>query len=536
MADAYESHGSTIPDSFSYDGDQRGLGGPDGDFARLLPVSPLARTAFNDIAHQIHTQPHSFAHARRFIHYAPLHADEGGENSPDGSLADSIARNEYCGYYRLNLDILPKNIGLGWVAGSSRRNLLDDEVDLVLTPQPGQHKVRGRHVRFSHNTNTGVLMVYADNWAVLIDGKKRIQNTAFAACEDTGLMLGDLSYTIEFTGLDPQIYQKQLNDIYRQCQSNFSSIPHFLPPTPTPSLRASGYYKYFVYPTTAGGTYSTVSRVCNKDTGELFILKKMKRNSHNLAAIAAEVDILKRLNHYNVCQLVDTLQYERTHSFRHEEYDDVGLILTPFAPSLSLNVPHHQPASWVVNISRQCFAGLAYVHRQGLMHRDIKLSNIGLVVNNTSGQPPRIILLDFGHATRNLTSTDHMKGTVRYLAPEVMALKRNAAKYLNPYTNKVDIWALGICIYELFYESLIHWSCVDDESSDEGWIRGKIGLIRSEEKDNYVLRLVMGATIVWNPLIRSSADDVLALFGGETVVVEGKVGIAATAAKRRHFD
>ncbi|KAK4977385.1 hypothetical protein LTR28_007136 [Elasticomyces elasticus] len=129
-----------------------------------------------------------------------------------------------------------------------------------------------------------------------------------------------------------------------------------------------------------------------------------------------------------------------------------------------------------------------------------------------------------------------MKGTVRYLAPEVMALKRNAAKYLNPYTNKVDIWALGICIYELFYESLIHWSCVDDESSDEGWIRGKIGLIRSEEKDNYVLRLVMGATIVWNPLIRSSADDVLALFGGETVVVEGKVGIAATAAKRRHFD
>ncbi|KAL2353250.1 kinase-like domain-containing protein, partial [Cryomyces antarcticus] len=91
----------------------------------------------------------------------------------------------------------------------------------------------------------------------------------------------------------------------------------------------------------------------------------------------------------------------------------------------------------------------AYVHQQGLMHRDIKLDNIGLVDDNNSGQPPRVVLLDFGHATRNPTSTNHMKGTIRYLAPEVIALKRTAASHTNPYTNKVDTWALGICIYEL---------------------------------------------------------------------------------------
>ncbi|KAK5148254.1 hypothetical protein LTR04_000685 [Oleoguttula sp. CCFEE 6159] len=526
-------HASTIPDTPTWDYDPEGA---KGDFARLTPLSPLARTAFNDVVHRIHTQPDSLRHARRFIHYAPLHADEGGENSQDGSPVNSIARNKYCGYYRLNLGILPKNIGLGWVAGSSRRNLRDDDVDLMLTPQPGQHNVRGRHVRFSHNTNTGVLMVFADNWEVIIDGKKRIQNTAFAACENTGLMLGDLSYTIEFTDLDPQMYKTRLDDMYRQRQNNFSSIPHFLSPTPTPSLRASGYDKYFIYPTSAGGSYSTVSRACKKDTGELFVLKKMKRNNHNLAEIRKEVEILKSLDHHNVCQLVDTLGYERTSRFGHGEYDDVGLILAPFAPPLSLNVPHHQPASWIVDVSRQCFAGLAYVHQQGLMHRDIKLDNIGLVNNNNSGQPLRVVLLDFGHATRNPTSTNHMKGTIRYLAPEVIALKRTVASHTNPYTNKVDTWALGICIYELFHESFIRWKCVDDGAADEGWIRQEIASILSEDEDRYMIRLAMRSTIVWNPLVRCSAGDGLALLGGERVEGEGKEKVAVTAAKRRQVE
>ncbi|KAK5201811.1 hypothetical protein LTR16_001375 [Cryomyces antarcticus] len=477
MTDAHESPASTIPDTPTWDYDPEGA---KGDFARLTPLSPLARTAFNDVVHRIHTQPDSLRHARRFIHYAPLHADEGGENSQDGSPVNSIARNKYCGYYRLNLGILPKNIGLGWVAGSSRRNLRDDDVDLMLTPQPGQHDVRGRHVRFSHNTNTGVLMVFADNWEVIIDGKKRIQNTAFAACENTGLMLGDLSYTIEFTDLDPQMYKTRLDDMYRQRQNNFSGIPHFLSPTPTPSLRASGYDKYFIYPTSAGGSYSTVSRACKKDTGELFVLKKMKRNNHNLAEIRKEVEILKSLDH--------------------------------------------------------CFAGLAYVHQQGLMHRDIKLDNIGLVNNNNSGQPLRVVLLDFGHATRNPTSTNHMKGTIRYLAPEVIALKRTVASHTNPYTNKVDTWALGICIYELFHESFIRWKCVDDGAADEGWIRQEIASILSEDEDRYMIRLAMRSTIVWNPLVRCSAGDGLALLGGERVEGEGKEKVAVTAAKRRQVE
>lgn len=83
------------------------------------------------------------------------------------------------------------------------------------------------------------------------------------------------------------------------------------------------------------------------------------------------------------------------------------------------------------------------------MHRDIKLDNIGLV----SIQPPQAVLLDFGHATQAKTSTSHMRGTVRYLAPEVLALKEDSG--CSPYNNQADTWALGICLFEIFRESFI---------------------------------------------------------------------------------
>ncbi|KAK5009815.1 hypothetical protein LTR28_013255 [Elasticomyces elasticus] len=191
------------------------------------------------------------------------------------------------------------------------------------------------------------------------------------------------------------------------------------------------------------------------------------------------------------------------------------------------------PASWVVDVSRQRFAGLAYVHRQGLKHRDIKLSNIGLVNKNNGGQPSHIVLLDFGHAIRNPTSMNHMKGTIRYLAPEVMALKLNAELHPKPYTNKVDTWPLGICIYELFHERFIGWESVDDGVADEGRIRQEIASILPQDNDRYMIQVALQSAIVWNPLGRCSAGSGLKLLSSD-IAKEGSTDrVAATTAERR---
>jgi serine/threonine protein kinase len=54
------------------------------------------------------------------------------------------------------------------------------------------------------------------------------------------------------------------------------------------------------------------------------------------------------------------------------------------------------------------------------MHRAIKPDNI-----LASPYPTRAVIIDFGCASWETSSKDHMKGTVRYLAPEIIVLKEN---------------------------------------------------------------------------------------------------------------
>ena len=75
------------------------------------------------------------------------------------------------------------------------------------------------------------------------------------------------------------------------------------------------------------------------------------------------------------------------------------------------------------------------MHKQGLMHRDIKPENI-LQVGD------KWCLADFGHSVRSSTSRKSRGvGTVQYMAPE--------QAYDKPHDKSVDIWCLGVLLYEL---------------------------------------------------------------------------------------
>lgn len=76
------------------------------------------------------------------------------------------------------------------------------------------------------------------------------------------------------------------------------------------------------------------------------------------------------------------------------------------------------------------------------MHRDIKPDNIAIV----SLKPPRACLIDFGHAIHGKEAADRNVGTLPWCAPEVGNAQR---KY---YSNKVDVFSLGLCMYQLFCE------------------------------------------------------------------------------------
>ena len=47
-------------------------------------------------------------------------------------------------------------------------------------------------------------------------------------------------------------------------------------------------------------------------------------------------------------------------------------------------------------------------------------------------------------------------GTCRYMAPEVITSNDNLSDLQHKYTEKCDMWSLGVILYELFYDQFDH--------------------------------------------------------------------------------
>ena len=80
---------------------------------------------------------------------------------------------------------------------------------------------------------------------------------------------------------------------------------------------------------------------------------------------------------------------------------------------------------------------IEYIHSKGIIHRDLKPENI-LIDKNY-----KIKLCDFGWSAKLSKSRKTFCGTYEYMAPEIFGN--------NKYDEKIDIWSLGILLYELYH-------------------------------------------------------------------------------------
>ncbi|MDH4177387.1 MAG: serine/threonine protein kinase, partial [Thermoleophilia bacterium] len=93
-----------------------------------------------------------------------------------------------------------------------------------------------------------------------------------------------------------------------------------------------------------------------------------------------------------------------------------------------------------LEVAAQVLEGLAHAHRTGIVHRDVKPSNV-LV---EAGSPVSARLLDFGLAqfddADTLTAVGDVPGTLAYIPPE--RLRGDAA------STRSDVWAVGVMLWE----------------------------------------------------------------------------------------
>lgn len=104
----------------------------------------------------------------------------------------------------------------------------------------------------------------------------------------------------------------------------------------------------------------------------------------------------------------------------------------------SVGTPEKLSFADIVDVGIQAADGLQYAHAQGTLHRDIKPGNLMLDGNGV------VWVTDFGLAKAmegdDITQTENVVGTVRYMAPEQFRGQTDA---------RCDIYSLGLTLYEL---------------------------------------------------------------------------------------
>ena len=86
------------------------------------------------------------------------------------------------------------------------------------------------------------------------------------------------------------------------------------------------------------------------------------------------------------------------------------------------------------------------------MHLDISPGNLAI----TSLENPKGIIIDLDAAVESVPCFDHGKGTLPYLAPEIVDLKYERTD--KPFERSVDIWALGLCMFDLCQSEFLLWT------------------------------------------------------------------------------
>ncbi|CAD8100213.1 unnamed protein product [Paramecium sonneborni] len=184
------------------------------------------------------------------------------------------------------------------------------------------------------------------------------------------------------------------------------------------------------------GSYGCVKLVKDKQNGQMYAMKVMNKKQIfeycSVENLKREIKIQRRLQHPHITKLF--------HYF--EDKENVFLILE-LAENGSLfsyirkrkRLPENEA---FVYFFQTCL-GIDYLHKKNIIHRDLKPENLLL------DKQGNVKVCDFGWSAETTQNGVRRTfcGTLDYMAPEMLKNQ--------PYSFTLDIWCLGILLFELIH-------------------------------------------------------------------------------------
>ncbi|XP_069588702.1 myosin light chain kinase, smooth muscle isoform X2 [Ranitomeya imitator] len=182
------------------------------------------------------------------------------------------------------------------------------------------------------------------------------------------------------------------------------------------------------------GKFGQVFRIVDKKTKKVWAGKFLKAYSaKDKESIRQEIDIMNCLHHPKLVQCIDAF----------ESKSDMVMVLELVSGGelfeRIIDEDFELTEREVIKYMKQIAEGVEFIHKQGIVHLDLKPENI-MCVNKTG---TKIKLIDFGLA-RRLESTPNLKvlfGTPEFVAPEVINYE--------PIGYATDMWSIGVICYIL---------------------------------------------------------------------------------------
>jgi serine/threonine protein kinase len=278
--------------------------------------------------------------------------------------------------------------------------------------------------------------------------------------------------------------------------------------------------KYTVLEKLGEGTYGEVFRATWNETGETVVLKRIRIDYHEdgvPATTIREISVLQDIHHTNVIALIDVLPSDGRITLVLEQMDrELRYFIHTMRSAMSPEL--------LRSYSFQLLCGVAYLHSNRILHRDVKPENILI---NKKGL---LKLTDFGTAryySLPITPLTPTVTTLWYRAPEVLLAT-------GKYDLSLDVWSAACVIAEMARgKPLFPGDCPIDQISkifrvlgvpkDSDWpecqlmthLRADLGAFEPIDFDwlfagiDTALIDLLGKMLEMNPSVRITAIDAL---------------------------